>query len=126
MKIAVSSTGTDLDAQVDPRFGRAQHLLIVDIDSLEFEAVANPNVTAGGGAGIQTAQMIASKGAEAILTGNCGPNAYRTLAAAGIQVYAGVSGSVREAIEAFKKGAFGPLSEPSGPGHAGMGGGGVA
>ena len=125
MKIAVSSTGTDLDAQVDPRFGRAQHLLIVDIDSLEFEAVANPNVTAGGGAGIQTAQMIASKGAEAVLTGSCGPNAFRTLTAAGIQVYAGLSGSVREAVDAFKGGKLGPLSEPSAPGHSGMGGGGV-
>jgi len=124
MKIAVSSTGPDLDAQVDPRFGRAQHLLIVDTDDLEFEAVANPNVAAGGGAGIQTAQMIANKGAEAVLTGNCGPNAYRTLVAAGIQVYAGVSGSVRDAIDAFKGGKLGPLSEPSVPGHFGMGGGG--
>ena len=126
MKIAVSSTGTDLDAQVDPRFGRAQHLLIVDIDSLEFEAVANANAAAGGGAGIQTAQMIASKGAEAVLTGSCGPNAFRTLTAAGIQVYAGLSGSVREAVDAFKGGKLGPLSEPSAPGHSGMGGGGVA
>lgn len=124
MKIAVSSTGTDLDARVDPRFGRAQHLIVVDTDSLAFEAVANPNVTAGGGAGIQTAQIIASKGAEAVLTGNCGPNAYRTLAAAGIPVYAGVSGSVREAIDAFKAGTLAPLSEPSVLGHFGMGGGG--
>jgi len=70
--------------------------------------------------------MIASKGAEAVLTGSCGPNAFRTLTAAGIQVYAGLSGSVREAVDAFKGGKLGPLSEPSAPGHSGMGGGGVA
>lgn len=63
MKIAVSSAGPDLESQVDPRFGRAQYLLVVDTDTLEFEALQNPNVAVGGGAGIQTAQMIAAKGA---------------------------------------------------------------
>jgi predicted Fe-Mo cluster-binding NifX family protein len=123
MKIAVSSTGPNLDAQVDPRFGRAQYLLIVDIESLEFEAVENPNVAAGGGAGIQTAQMIASKGAEAVVTGNCGPNAYQTLAAAGIGVHIGASGTVREAVERFKRGEFQAALGPSVPSHFGTGGG---
>jgi predicted Fe-Mo cluster-binding NifX family protein len=123
MKVAVSSTGPDLDAQVDPRFGRAQYLLVVDIDSLEFEALENPNMAAGGGAGIQTAQMIAAKGAEAVITGNCGPNAYRTLAAAGIGVHVGASGTVRQAIEDFKSGKYQATTGPSVPGHFGMGGG---
>jgi predicted Fe-Mo cluster-binding NifX family protein len=130
MKIAVSSTGPDLDAQVDPRFGRAQYLLVVDTDTLEFEALQNPNVAAGGGAGIQTAQMIAAKGAQAVLTGNCGPNAYQTLSAAGITVHVGATGTVREAVERFKRGEFQATAAASVPGHfglgmgAGMGGGG--
>jgi predicted Fe-Mo cluster-binding NifX family protein len=121
MKIAVSSTGPDLDAQVDPRFGRAQYLLVIDIDTLEFEALQNPNVAAGGGAGIQTAQMIAAKGAQAVLTGNCGPNAYRTLEAAGITVHVGATGTVREAVERFKRGEFQATAAPSVPGHFGLG-----
>jgi predicted Fe-Mo cluster-binding NifX family protein len=113
VKVAITSAGADLDAQVDPRFGRAQYLLVVDTDTLDFEAVPNPNVDAGGGAGIQTAQLVVSKGAEAVLTGNCGPNAYRTLSAADAKVYAGVSGSVRAAIESLKRGELQPLAGPS-------------
>jgi predicted Fe-Mo cluster-binding NifX family protein len=123
VKLAVSSTGPSLDSPVDPRFGRAQYLLIVDVDTLEFEAVQNSNVMAGGGAGIQTAQMIASKGAEAVLTGNCGPNAYRTLNAAGIGVHVGAAGTVREALERWKQGQFQAAVGPSVPGHSGIGGG---
>jgi predicted Fe-Mo cluster-binding NifX family protein len=121
MKIAVSSTGPDLDAQVDPRFGRAQYLLVVDTDTLEFEALQNPNVAAGGGAGIQTAQMIAAKGAQAVLTGNCGPNAFQTLSAAGIAVHVGATGTVREVVERFKRGEFQATAGPSVPGHFGLG-----
>lgn len=122
MKIAITSAAADLDAQMDPRFGRAQYLLIVDTESLEFEAVENPNIAAGGGAGIQTSQMIANKGAEAVLTGNCGPNAYQTLSAAGMKVYVGLSGPVRQALEAFKRGELAPIEGPSVPGHFGRGG----
>ena len=122
MKIAITSTGPTLDSQVDPRFGRAQYLLIVDTDSLDVEAIDNPNVAAGGGAGIQTAQMVAGKGAQAVLTGNCGPNAFRTLNAADIQIYTNVSGPVRDAIESLKRGVLQPISGPSVGGHFGAGG----
>jgi len=122
MKIAVTSVGATLDSQVDPRFGRAQYLLIVDTDSLDVEAIDNPNVAAGGGAGIQTAQMVAGKGAQAVLTGNCGPNAFRTLNAADIQIYTNVSGVVRDAIESLKRGILQPISGPSVGGHFGAGG----
>ena len=122
MKIAVTSIGTDLDAELDPRFGRAQNVLIVDTDSLEVEAIANPNVGAGGGAGVQTAQMVAGKGVEAVLTGNCGPNAFQTLAAAGIKVYVGLSGTVREAVESFTSGALEAIDAPSVPNRFGTGG----
>jgi predicted Fe-Mo cluster-binding NifX family protein len=102
MKIAVTSTGPNLEAALDPRFGRAQYLLMVDTDTFDFEALQNPNIDAGSGAGIQTAQMIAAQGVQAVLTGNCGPNASQALSAAGITVQLGAKGTVREAVERFK------------------------
>jgi predicted Fe-Mo cluster-binding NifX family protein len=90
---------------------------------MEFEALDNSNAMAAGGAGISTGQMIASKGAEAVLTGNCGPNAYQTLSAAGVQVITGVSGRIKDAIEAFKAGRFQSSAQPNVGNHYGMGGG---
>jgi len=79
MKIAISASGSDLSSSVDPRFGRCPFFLLVDTDTMEFEAVENSNVSAMSGAGIQSAQFIANKGAKALLTGSCGPNAFQTL-----------------------------------------------
>ena len=121
MKIAVSATAPGLDAEVDPRFGRCQYFIIVDPQSMEFEALDNSNAMAAGGAGISTAQMIASKGAEVVLTGNCGPNAYQTLSAAGLQVITGVAGRIRDAIEAYRTGKFQSSAQPSVDAHYGMG-----
>ena len=123
MKIAVSATAPGLDAEVDPRFGRCQYFIIVDPESMEFEALDNSNAMASGGAGISTAQMIASKGVEIVLTGNCGPNAHHTLSAAGIKVITGVSGKINDAIEAFKAGEFKSSAQPNVGDHYGMGGG---
>ena len=122
MKIAVSSTAPDLDAQVDPRFGRCQYFVIADSDTMEFEGVENTNMMAGGGAGIATAQMIANKGAQVVLTGNCGPNAHQTLSAAGIQVITGASGTVRDALDGFRTGKFEATTQPNVDAHFGTGG----
>ena len=83
MKIAITATGLTLDANLDPRFGRCAYFLVVDTNTMEFEAVENPNVALGGGAGIQSAQLMAAKDVKFVLTGNCGPNAHETLSAAG-------------------------------------------
>lgn len=123
MKIAISATGPSLDADVDPRFGRCQYLVIVDTDTMEFEAVENTNIMASSGAGIATGQTIANKGVQAVLTGNCGPNAYQTLTAAGVQVITGVTGKIREAIEGYKTGRFQAASQPTGAAYSGTGGG---
>ncbi len=120
MKIAVSSTGSDLDSQVDPRFGRCKYFLIIDSETMEFEAIENANAAAGGGAGIQSAQLVVDKGATAVLTGNCGPNAYRTLEAGNVKVITGISGSVKDAIEKFKSGDTTDSSGPNVGSHAGM------
>jgi predicted Fe-Mo cluster-binding NifX family protein len=123
MKIAISATAANLDADVDPRFGRCQYFVIVDPATMEFEALENSGAMAGGGAGIATAQIIAGKGIEAVLTGNCGPNAYQVLSAANIKVVTGVSGKVRQAVEDYKSGKLKASSQPNVPGHFGMGGG---
>ena len=122
MKIAVSATGVDLNAQIDPRFGRCANFIIIDTDTMEFEAIPNPYITAGGGAGIQSAQLVANKGAQAVLTGNCGPNAFQTLSAAGVQVITGVSGTIREAVEGYKSGQFQATAQANVPEYFGTGG----
>jgi predicted Fe-Mo cluster-binding NifX family protein len=113
MKIAVTSTGSTLDDQVEARFGRCAYFLIVDPDIMAFEALENPNIALGGGAGIQSAQLLAQREVQTVLTGNCGPNAFQTFGAAGIQVITGVDGPVRQAVEQFKAGAFSAASGPS-------------
>jgi len=124
MRIAISATGPTLDAEVDPRFGRCQYFIIVDPDTMQFESMQNPNVMAPGGAGISTAQMIANAGVQGVLTGNCGPNAYQVLSAAGLQVITGVSGKIRDAIQAYKSGQFQATSQPNVASHFGFGMGG--
>lgn len=122
MKIAVTSVGQGMDAQVDPRFGRAACFAIVDTETMDFEAVDNTNVAAAGGAGINSAKAVIDTGAKAVLTGNCGPNAERTLRAANIALYTGVAGTVAEAVEQFKAGTLKEATGPSVDSHAGMGG----
>lgn len=126
MKIAVSSTGADLNAQVDPRFGRCRHFVIVDPDTMDFEALENSGAASGSGAGVATGQLIAGKGIEVVLTGNCGPNAFNVLEAAGIKVMTGVSGSVRDAVEGYKSGKYQAVSQANVASHSGMGRGGGA
>lgn len=124
MKIAVTSTGPTLDDTVEERFGRCPYFLIIDPDTLEFEPFENPNIALGGGAGIQSAQLMANKGVSVVLTGNCGPNAFQTFGAAGVQVITGVSGQVRQAIEQYKSGALSSTAGPNVQSHFGMGMGG--
>jgi len=124
MKIAVTATGPTLDDQVETRFGRCAYFLIIDTDSLAFEAIENPNTALGGGAGIQSAQLLANNDVSTVLTGNCGPNAFQTFGAAGIQVVTGVSGPVRQAVEQFKSGDLAASSAANVQSHFGMGGGG--
>ena len=120
MKLCVTSTGQHLDDRVDPRFGRSQYFMIVDSDSLQFEAIQNPAFSSGGGAGIQAAQAVANKGAEVVLTGNVGPNAFNTLQAAGLKIIVGVvDTTVKEAVEGFKAGQYQHVSGPSVGAHHG-------
>jgi len=121
MKVCVTAMGKDLDAEVDPRFGRSQYFIFVDTDTMAFEAVENTAVAAPGGAGIQAAQTVVNKGADVLISGNIGPNAFQVLSTAGVKVATGAYGTVREAIEMYKNGKLN-MSEGSTVGaHAGMG-----
>ncbi len=105
MKIAITAKGPGRGDQVDPRFGRAAYVLIIESDTMAFEALDNSsNVNAFKGAGIQAASMIHKHGAQVLLTGYCGPKAFQTLEAAGIKVVSDVSGTVTEAIKTFLAG----------------------
>jgi predicted Fe-Mo cluster-binding NifX family protein len=98
MKVAVSAAGRTLDAAVDPRFGRCSTFVLVETDTMSFEAIDNDSGSLGGGAGIKTAQWVAQKGVRAVLTGACGPNAHEALSAAGIDVIVGCSGTVARSV----------------------------
>ena len=120
MKIAVSSTGQDLNSQIDPRFGRCAYFMVVETDDMSFEAYDNENVALGGGAGIQSATFLASLGVSAVMTGSCGPNAMRTLAAAEVEVYTDQAGTVKEAVERLVQGVLKPAAEPNAAEKAGL------
>ena len=118
MKIAVSATGRNLDDPVDPRFGRAAYILIVDGETDQYVAIDNgENVRAFKGAGIQAATAISNQGAQVLLTGYCGPNAFKTLTAAGIKVVSDVSGTVRQVIDTFKSGVYSYSTGANADGH---------
>lgn len=118
MKVAVTSKGSDLESQVDPRFGRAKYILVIDVDTLAFQVLDNTeNVNAFKGAGIQAATMISDKGAEVLLTGHCGPNAFTTLKAAGVKVVNDVDGMVLDAVTSFKNGRYTFAEDANVDGH---------
>ena len=102
MKLAISASGDCLDSDVDPRFGRCKYFIFADPDTMDFIAVLN--AANAGGAGIAAGQAVALHKAKAVLTGDCGPNAYQVLSAAGIEVYTGASGKVKDAIADYKAG----------------------
>ncbi len=118
MKVAVTTQGSDLESPVDPRFGRAKYLLVVDDATGQCTAQDNaPNLNAMQGAGIQAAEAVARLGVEVVLTGNVGPKAFTTLQAAGIDVCIGASGTAGEAIDDFKAGRLKPVAKPNVAGH---------
>jgi len=118
MKVAISTQGRTLDSQVDPRFGRAAAFVLVDTQTMAFDVIENS--PGAGGAGINAAKTVIDAGAEVVLTGNCGPNAERTLRAAGVKLFTGVAGTVTEAVEQLKAGELVEAQGPNVQSHAGM------
>lgn len=121
MKLCVTAVAGSLDAQVDPRFGRCQFFVIIDSETMKFEAIPNAALGAMHGAGIQAAQTIVGRGVTVLITGNIGPNAFDGLSAAGVKVVTGAAGTVREVVEKYKQGGLTETSMPTVRGHFGMG-----
>jgi len=113
MKICITAEGNNLDSQVDPRFGRCRYFIVVDTETMQYEAIDNPNINAASGAGIQSGQLIANKQVQIVLSGNIGPNAFETLQQAGIEMVSGAVGTVRDVVEKYKKGEFKPTQGPT-------------
>jgi len=123
MRIVVSAQGENLETPASPVFGRCPSYIFVDTETMQFEAVPNPAMNQGGGAGIQAAQFVVEHGAQAVLTGNLGPNAFDVLKAAGVAGYLVREGTVRQAVEALKADQLQPMGGANVAAHAGMGGG---
>ena len=120
MKIAISTSTADLDSLADPRFGRAAHFVFVDTETEEWEAYSNPGLNASAGAGAQAAQFIAGHGAQATISGDFGPNACNTLAAAGIQMFLVPTGdafTAHEVLVRCQRGQLKQVTAPGGPGY---------
>ena len=124
MKIVVTAEGAGLDAPASRVFGRCQTYVFVETDSMEVENVENPAIDSPSGAGIEAAQFVVEQGAEAVVTGNVGPNAFSVLEASGVPVYLLQGGTVGEVVEAYKEGELAEAGGATGPAHAGMGRGG--
>ena len=121
MKIAISSTGKNIDSDVDPRFGRCQNFLIVDTETMQTETIENSSVHSAHGAGISAAQKVASLNVGDVLTGHVGPNAYSALSKTGIKIYTGAKGTVKEAVSQYNDGLLKEATSPTVSGHQGKG-----
>ena len=118
MKLAITSEAGTLASQIDLRFGRAKYLIVVDTDTADFNVHDNSvNLNAAQGAGIQTGQNIANLDVDAVITGNVGPNAFKTLNAAGIKIFLAEKQTVQEAIDLFKAGKLTEVNQANVTGH---------
>lgn len=121
MKVAISSSGTDKEASVDERFGRCPYFIIVDTDEMEFESMENEHTSKAHGVGPQVVQTLSEMNIDAVITGNVGPNAHRTLTSANIEVYK-ATGKVSDAVQKLKDGKLEDLEGKTVQGHFGTGG----
>ena len=114
MKIAVTATGPELSSALDPRFGRAAYFILVDPETMPFEGLENrQNLDLPQGAGIQAGKTIVDRHADALITGNCGPKAFKVLERAGVKIMVGASGTVADALAQFKRNQLTPVDAPN-------------
>ncbi len=126
MKLAASATGKELSSQIDPRFGRSAYFVIVETNDMSFEAFETDNISMNTGAGISSANFIVSKGAKALLTGNCGPKAMQVFSAAGIKVFTGQTGTIKDSVEKYTQGLLQSSNDATVPEKAGLAGAGAS
>jgi predicted Fe-Mo cluster-binding NifX family protein len=117
-RIAFTTSGNGLDAPLDSRFGRAPKFLVYDLDRETFEVLDNqPNLNAAQGAGIQSAELVARLGAKALVTGHCGPKAFRVLQRAGVRIFCTDAATVAEALQRYRAGVLTELQMADVDGH---------
>ena len=118
MRVAITSQGDDLEGNVDARFGRAAKFLLVDTDTMSVQVIENrQSLNLARGAGIQAAQNVIPHKPDVVLTGNCGPKAFRVLQAAGVKVAPGVKGRIRDALQDYVEGKLHPAEDANVEGH---------
>lgn len=118
MKIVFTTSGDDLNAPLDSRFGRAAKFLIYDLEAKTFAVIDNhQNLNAAQGAGIQAAETVARAGVQGLVTGHCGPKAFRVLAAAGVKVYHSGAATVAEALQQYLGGRLAESQAADVEGH---------
>lgn len=123
MKVAIAAQGDSLQSPMDPRFGRCAYFVIVDTDTMQYEAIENSAAQQGSGAGIAAAQLVADQGVEAVVAGNFGPNSTQVLQAAGIRMLQAAGMTVAQAAAAAAANQLVELSSASVGPKAGMAGG---
>jgi predicted Fe-Mo cluster-binding NifX family protein len=119
MKVAVTANGVDLNAPISPVFGRCPTYILVDTETMHVEAMVNSGKRSLRGAGFDAPELIAERGAQAVVTGSVGPNAFRVLQDLGVPVYLYKRGTVREAIDAYQAGQLQPAEGANVPTHSG-------
>ncbi len=118
MRIAITSTGKDLESNIDPRFGRAAFFIIVNPETMDYEVVENiQNLNLPQGAGIQAGKTIAENNVDLLITGNCGPKAFKVLQNAGVKIITNTEGRIIDVISKYKKGELETANEPNVEGH---------
>ena len=118
MKIAITAQGKELSSEIDLRFGRAKWLIVIDTETGDYQVHDNVvNLNAAQGAGIQTGQNIANLGVEIVITGNVGPNAFKTLNAADVRIFLAEKQTVQKAIDSFKAGKLKEVNQANVKGH---------
>ena len=118
MKIAITAQGKELSSEIDLRFGRAKWIIVVDSETGDFAAHDNVvNLNAVQGAGIQTGQNIANLDVEVVITGNVGPNAFKTLNTAGVKIFLAEKQTVQNAIDSLKAGKLKEVNQANVEGH---------
>jgi predicted Fe-Mo cluster-binding NifX family protein len=118
MKIAITATENNLEADVDPRFGRASYFILVDSDTMKFEAIENlQNINAQQGAGIQAGKTIINNDVDVLITGNCGPKAFNILNSNNVKIAIGAKGKVKDALKEYQNNKLEIAENASVEGH---------
>jgi predicted Fe-Mo cluster-binding NifX family protein len=120
MRVAVAASSKEPEAAVDPRFGRCPYFVLVDTDTGSVEAWENAATAQGSGAGFAAAQSVADHGADAVVAGNYGPNAFRALSAGGLRLFSAANMTVQAAAEAAAAGELDELGGASVESHFGL------